>query len=1648
MATKAKSLINWFGPRVLLTVEVVNEVGLKPGRFIGAPTRALDVVAGGMRPAEFWHPFLHITFMMIEPNFAGFTDPPTVQGRETGAEVGQARVLTLNDTCPTGRGLLKSIGVVKGKKYLRNHPIRGHEENLVRLVIFNTGSITVPKAREELGKILSDEAMNSIVALKAISHKQRLPRMDLWVKNELGNALKRLIREKSKQRSPYMLKLLREQGAITSPAWGAVLSRWRLAIYKPYLDRTRTQTRTETEVRPWGDTMISVNVNGFTKKRIQVEELVEKEGALIVAMQETLVAVRHYPIVLKGYRTFAKPWEKQFRGQAVLVDNRLSAYEVQHEDSKHIVHVKVSGIPNCNKPIHVLSVYMPSGGNFKGERTRLYKAMGQMVSDILDEDENAVIIGMGDFNTEPEELDRKLQKTAKGMCRIAGVGSMLSRFPTSRVVTPKSIDHFIGSQAANLLCKKARVLRRYPMSDHRPVRLRFRKSIELPKATKETQKVRVNVDVCRQKGEKLVMHNRWSDLTNETGEPEGEDLEDLVNKFSKTLDSVTKSLGIKETVGDHKRHLPRGLRDALRKYKSLGKRLVKATEKADDTQMLAMKYQRAQARFKKLMKAHERKEKERKYKRISDSFEANDHKGVWTQIKSITGQATQGDAPHPVRDKEGRLRTDLCDILNVQKEHYKNVMQYDPDNLAMNEEYWATKEIHFERGEDLEGLNGDLEWTEVILAIRRMRRNTAPGKDGVHVNILKQMVREECMKQLEVRNPDRIRLDYTFVDLPEEELPIAPLTTMGKALFKILNVTWTKETIPEQWQEVYVCSLLKPGGNPESMDNYRGITLISCALKVLLGLLTERIDKAAQEVSLIVPEQGGFRKREEAIAQFLALSEIVRRRHLKDLPTIGIFVDFKKAYDRVHHGALFRVLEHMGIRGKILNFIKRLYRDNKVRVRTGGYLSDPFDMKRGNRQGCPLSPLLFIIFINGILKECSAGGVTVPAVKQWEWNEGSALPRNVDAVCAGLMYADDVIALENSVENAQKVCNSLEQWAQKWGMELGIAKCGVLCWSKDEEVLKKHKETTYMAGDAEIPKVDKYKYLGIWVDERLTESRGDRDNRSNTLEREYAKLQANKGLKALFAMKPFLTDRHVPTTLKVHAVRNLVMSKMLYGAEWIGYLSANAVPMERVLHKAVKWIVGYKDVGVEGIDPFTLCFELGLPTVEEEIHARRTRLVAKLQRSDHGLKTWLAALWQEPIGIVGKKTWVTGSMSWLSSTLKWLPKYSRAYIPRYITFCEENGINPGNYQEAVDLGWVNGCRYRDAEYPLREWATLAQDFELTVRSNSHISAVVKEMDNRTTRVNEVGIENEMNGRLERNEIQVSRRDADKYRSDYMEHVRIPKGRSVGEAVTIRNVRDISEERQMTRNKSLQFAFYDCHQFGVSRGYLRNAVSRPDLTEGVRWLTLIRTGGFPELEDIERRINRKVETLRCPLCKGRVILRIWMHFMMHCTHEWVRSHREKYLQGPIECVTNTSRFIGMRGRIGMDNLTNAEDYRSAEKIGYALVGGWDHIGDDVIPTYSMGFGQLDQQATGLETYGYVFVAQFLQKVAPVYLRTFGLKEYIAGNETLWVLEDLRIYDRPEAEDDIIEDGLDAESEQTELERAQVERLQVEHRREEY
>ncbi|MBJ5584741.1 hypothetical protein JGG81_25410 [Salmonella enterica subsp. enterica serovar Typhimurium] len=82
-----------------------------------------------------------------------------------------------------------------------------------------------------------------------------------------------------------------------------------------------------------------------------------------------------------------------------------------------------------------------------------------------------------------------------------------------------------------------------------------------------------------------------------------------------------------------------------------------------------------------------------------------------------------------------------------------------------------------------------------------------------------------------------------------------------------------------------------------------------------------------------------------------------------------VFVDFEKAFDRVPRSKLFNVLKSNGITGKLLNSVESLYSRSLTGVRVDGVTGKWFDVNTGVRQGCKLSPLLFLIYMDKTFKD-------------------------------------------------------------------------------------------------------------------------------------------------------------------------------------------------------------------------------------------------------------------------------------------------------------------------------------------------------------------------------------------------------------------------------------------------------------------------------------------------------------------------------------------------------------------------------------------------------------------------------------------------------------------------------------------------------
>ena len=117
----------------------------------------------------------------------------------------------------------------------------------------------------------------------------------------------------------------------------------------------------------------------------------------------------------------------------------------------------------------------------------------------------------------------------------------------------------------------------------------------------------------------------------------------------------------------------------------------------------------------------------------------------------------------------------------------------------------------------------------------------------------------------------------------------------------------------------------------------------------------------------------------------------------------------------VWRNGLWVKMWELGVRGKMWRVIKEMYRSA---VLLDGESSEAFDVQQGVAQGCSLSPILFSVFINGLLKEVEQAGLGV------ELSDGSTI--------GGMLFADDFVGVSNSEEELQRLTNVAHTCCCKW----------------------------------------------------------------------------------------------------------------------------------------------------------------------------------------------------------------------------------------------------------------------------------------------------------------------------------------------------------------------------------------------------------------------------------------------------------------------------------------------------------------------------------------------------------------------------------------------------------------------------------------
>jgi hypothetical protein len=177
------------------------------------------------------------------------------------------------------------------------------------------------------------------------------------------------------------------------------------------------------------------------------------------------------------------------------------------------------------------------------------------------------------------------------------------------------------------------------------------------------------------------------------------------------------------------------------------------------------------------------------------------------------------------------------------------------------------------------------------------------------------------------------------------------------------------------------------------------------------------------------------------------------------------FVDFTQAYDKIDRSALWSHLEREGMPSRLLNAIKGMYAGDSYVLVDGEKRTSPIHPTLGVKQGCPLSPLLFSLYINDFQREtprCRECGVKLP---------GS------DRTVSDLFYADDLTLLSLTPHGLQSMLDELGEYCQRKGLIVNTSKSVVVVFNSRAPPVCRFK---FGATNLEVR--DEFKYLGILID--------------------------------------------------------------------------------------------------------------------------------------------------------------------------------------------------------------------------------------------------------------------------------------------------------------------------------------------------------------------------------------------------------------------------------------------------------------------------------------------------------------------------------------------------------------------------------------
>ena len=399
---------------------------------------------------------------------------------------------------------------------------------------------------------------------------------------------------------------------------------------------------------------------------------------------------------------------------------------------------------------------------------------------------------------------------------------------------------------------------------------------------------------------------------------------------------------------------------------------------------------------------------------------------------------------------------------------------------------------------------------ELKVVLSRIKRNKSPGDDGIQGEL------------------------YKWLDDQNRTL-----------LLEAANKCLEQGCLQEKFMRAIVVSIYTKGDS-SLLANYRPISLLCSCYKIVAALVKERLDAGLD--GWLMQTQYGFRKgKSTSQAIFVArrLQDIAEK--TKRSSTL-ILLDWEKAFDKVSQDKLTETLQRLRVPSRILNLICSFYDNPLFKVKVGTAESTWRPQEAGIRQGCPLSPYLFVLLMGALFSDIKTELCTK---RQQEPIDGIGF--------AEVLYADDTLIFGANTHCINVLLHAIERHSDYYGLKLNYDKCVNL--TANQRISSVRFSPTGPAQGRLVPR----KHAAVYLGSLLTDSF---DNKAEVLNR------LGDCIATANRLKLFWQKAKTSITWKIQVFHAIVRSKLLYGLECIQLTQSEISRLNGFQNKSLRRILG------------------------------------------------------------------------------------------------------------------------------------------------------------------------------------------------------------------------------------------------------------------------------------------------------------------------------------------------------------------------------------------------------------------------------------------------------------------------------------------